>query len=732
MNDIGEILTQLLIDFNIFSAMIEHTFRHHVSETIRTTKQGFAVTAMKKRMLLFSSLILLFFLSGCSFFNHNAQIEIIRQTPQQSLQSKHLLAGAARADITPPPGMPMAGYSMWANYGKGFRTRLFARVLYLKPRSGSAVALVQCDLLTGSLLLNQRVAERIASKTDVGMEGLTIAGTHTHSGPGNYFENNFYNDHASNAAGFDSGYFDYLSGQIAEAIIRAYADRKPARIATGKVHIRHMTRNRSIQSYQANKNIAAKKLPDSDEAVNPELYMIRVDVKDNNQSYRPLAAVSSFSIHGTAVPSGNNLYNGDVFAYMEREVERGIQNDYKTSWEPIHAAFNGTHADGSPNYQKQGFTEARRIGTFVGQKALELFHSLDGKLKDDVTVNFAAREIDVFSEPCVDGICLCPRPVVGASLAAGADDGPSPVIRKLPWLRQGSARWFFTTSCQGHKRTLAGPLQYLFLRRNNFPHRLFLQTIQIDDVLIVPLPFETTKEAGVRLAGQCRAKLMAENKNDLRHVVVVSCANGYFGYVTTPEEYSIQRYEGGHTLYGPQTQPFLAAHVSKLTLAMKNGARAAPLPEKWSYTLREKNFTTGHHADETTGRKISDPAFVASKVHDEPYWSVVWQDRPPGLISWGKTMVRIEESTDKKSWKQSLMNGQPLNDSGYDIAVLHHKTINRGSTGVYETRWYNPPAHVQDKYYRFVILPQAGQDLLYSEAFNQTDQIFSAPYFNPL
>jgi len=78
------------------------------------------------------------------------------------------------------------------------------------------------------------------------MDGLMIAGTHTHSGPGNYFENNFYNDHASNAAGFDSGYFDYLSGQIAEAIIRACADRKPARIATGKVHIRHMTRNRSI------------------------------------------------------------------------------------------------------------------------------------------------------------------------------------------------------------------------------------------------------------------------------------------------------------------------------------------------------------------------------------------------------------------------------------------------------------------------------------------------------
>ena len=30
-------------------------------------------------------------------------------------------------------------------------------------------------------------------------------------------------------------------------------------------------------------------------------------------------------------------------------------------------------------------------------------------------------------------------------------------------------------------------------------------------------------------------------------------ANGYSGYVTTPEEYSAQRYEGASTLYGPHT-----------------------------------------------------------------------------------------------------------------------------------------------------------------------------------
>ena len=674
------------------------------------------ITEIWKTLFLLFAYI--FILTGCSFLTNNIQIEIARQTPLQNVESKYLLAGAAKADITPPPGMPLAGYSMWANYGKGFRTRLSTRVLYLKPASGRAVALVQCDLLTGSILLNQRVAEIIAKETDVGINGLLVAGTHTHSGPGNFFENNFYNDNASNAAGFDPGYFDYLSTQIAKAIIQAYKEKRPAKIATGKMQIQKMTRNRSIESYRANKNVPAQTPPDIYEAVNPDLYLIRVDGLDNDGKYRPLAALSSFSVHGTAVPAKNNLYNGDVFAYIEREVEHGIKKSYKTFWEPIHAAFNGTHADNSPNYNKQGFIEARRIGTSIGQKALKLFRSLDGKLKNDVTINFAAREIDVFSQNCIDETCLCERPVVGSTLAAGADDGPSPVISKLPWLRQGSARWFFTKSCQGYKRTLAGPLQYIYLPKNDFPHQMLLQVIQIDDILLIPLPFETTKESGVRIAKQCAERLASENKNDLRFFVAISCANGYFGYVTTPEEYSIQRYEGGHTLYGPQTQLFLAKQLSKLTLEMGKGKSENNFPEKWSYNLRVKRFIAGETENDTQRKAITPPSFIATKNNEEPYWFFIWEDLPPQLVSWEQTMVRIEESNDRNTWKQLLIGGQPLDDSGYDIAVLCNNIINQGKTGVYETRWYNPPSDEKGKYYRFAILPQAGQDFLYSAPFH--------------
>jgi len=665
----------------------------------------------------------LLMLSSCAFWTHSISIEIIAQEHLPQSPAGAFLAGAAKEDITPPPGMPLAGYALWANKGKGFRTRLYARVVYLKSASGASVALVQCDLLAGSLLLNQRVAALVASQTDVGMENLLITATHTHSAPGNYFDSNFYNDHASNVPGFHPEYFEFLAQKIARAVIRAYQEKRPAKIASGKTQIWNLTRNRSLQAYLANQNIAYEKQPGSYEAVNPDLYLIRIDAMDDDGQYRPLAAVSSFSIHGTAVPMENNLYNGDVFAYIEREVERGIKKHYPSSRQPIHAAFNGTHADNSPNYQKQGYPEARRIGTAVGRRAFELFCSLDGALKNDAVIRHAAREIDLFVERCVEDLCLCHRPVVGSALAAGADDGPSPVISKLPWLKQGSARWFFTQSCQGHKRTLAGPLQYLFLPKKDFPHRLFLQVIQINDVLLLPVPFETTKEAGARMAAECARK---PARVDFHHAVVISCANGYFGYVTTPEEYRIQRYEGGHTLYGPQTQPFLARHLAVLTEKMIQGQNEFSFAGRRHYDLRAGNFPKEKAPPGAQRKAVGQPLWVLSRGGGESYWSFSWEDLPSDRLFWDQPMVRVEKSKDGVVWEPLILDGESVDDEGYDLAVVNLSMLEGGAKGLYETRWYLPaetrPEEEGKTIYRFAVLPQSGQAVFYSPAFPAAEE----------
>src|SRR4051794_41139024 len=141
-----------------------------------------------------------------------------------------VLAGAAEVDITPPPGMPKAGYSANAHDGNGFRTRLRARVTHLRAGT-SSLALVQCDLLGGSSVLQHLVADAVAGRTDIPLAGIWIGATHPHAGPGQFLGTDFYTPHASNRAGFDPAFTDFLVERIAGAVIEAHDTRAPAKVA---------------------------------------------------------------------------------------------------------------------------------------------------------------------------------------------------------------------------------------------------------------------------------------------------------------------------------------------------------------------------------------------------------------------------------------------------------------------------------------------------------------------
>jgi hypothetical protein len=151
---------------------------------------------------------------------------------------------------------------------------------------------------------------------------------------------------------------------------------------------------------------------------------------------------------------------------------------------------------------------------------------------------------------------------------------------------------------------------------------------------------------------------------------------------------------------------------------MGQGKNESNFPQHWTYNLRAKRFLASEVKSQTKRKMKTNPVFHAAKINDEPYWSFVWDDLPPHLISWEQTLVRIEKSDDGINWKQFRLNGQPQDDSGYDIAILCNDVVNHGETGIYETRWYNPPDREKKEFYRFLILPQAGQDFLYSMPFN--------------
>ena len=82
------------------------------------------------------------------------------------------------------------------------------------------------------------------------------------------------------------------------------------------------------------------------------------------------------------------------------------------------------------------------------------------------------------------------------------------------------------------------------------PVVLPLQYFRLGELAIIGFPGEITTEAGRQLRDLC-AEILKEA--GIRYVVISTYANSYFGYCTTFEEYQLQLYEGGHTVFGSRT-----------------------------------------------------------------------------------------------------------------------------------------------------------------------------------
>jgi len=634
------------------------------------------------------------------------------------LQKNYIVAGFSSVDITPPPGLPLAGFSTISDSSRGLRTRLKAKVLYLKSGNNKPVTIVVCDLLSGSILLHHKISEQIKNKTDIERAGLLLAGTHTHSAAGNYFGSDFYNSYASNKSGFEQNFLNFLLKRISNSIIDAYNKQAPAKIATGSTKIYNVTINRSLNAYLNNDNIKNNSKFQKSEAVNPSIHVIRIDCMDNDGKYKPIGAFSTFSIHPNTKPQYlDKLYNGDVFAYIQREVEQGIYNHYKTSWYPVHAAANYTHGDNNPDKIDDfinNYIHIKKIGTIIGQKALELIKSLDNDLKGDVFIKYNAKEIDLLKHYKDNNDHICSRAAIGCALLAGAEN-KNTLLYYIPPFAPGNPRKYFTGTCQGHKRIAFGPLQYLYLKKECFPRLLFTQIIQIHDTLIIPLPFEICYEAGKRIASH--AQNLCNNNKSINKFVPVSCSNGYFGYVTTPEEYQIQHYEGGHTIYGFNTLAYINNQLTDI-INNFNNSNYNMLINKWDFHLKSKNYYP-LHMDYNGGRyEDSKPEYNKKEAEKESYWSFKWFDVPPDKINFHNPLVKIEYKN--KSWQSLMYNNFCVDDDGYDIAIIFLNKLDKNNMGLYEARWYNPEKYLlENENYnkRFAILPRNGQEIFYSSIF---------------
>jgi hypothetical protein len=206
-----------------------------------------------------------------------------------------LRAGAARADITPPTGHPMWGYSARKDAPcVGVLDRLQARALVLAADK-ERIALVSLDLGRAPPRAST-AAIRARVKEAAGIEHVFLVASHTHHGP--VLELDKWPTEKTS-------YVRQLERKLADVILEANKALKPARL--GMVS-KEVTLNRNRHSKRA------------DAPVDRELLVMRVEDGDG----RPIAHAVNFAAHPTMLPASTLKfspdYPGSLSALVEKET----------------------------------------------------------------------------------------------------------------------------------------------------------------------------------------------------------------------------------------------------------------------------------------------------------------------------------------------------------------------------------------------------------------------------
>lgn len=139
------------------------------------------------------------------------------------MKAGFLMAGFGRSDITPRPGVGLAGFGPWLNRNStSVRQPLLARCAVLE-QAGKPVILLSLELIGLGRDLQATIRGRIAGECGLDPEDIFIACTHTHSGPQTH-------DHIGWGHA-DDLYRETLPGRVIPAVREAIAHKRPMRIS---------------------------------------------------------------------------------------------------------------------------------------------------------------------------------------------------------------------------------------------------------------------------------------------------------------------------------------------------------------------------------------------------------------------------------------------------------------------------------------------------------------------
>lgn len=558
------------------------------------------------------------------------------------------------------------GYADTKQLGSGLRQRLYSRAFIIGDVAHPADRFVYLvlDTQSGDTAVRYGILEELTKLgldfAVYGQHNVAVTGTHSHSGPGAWLN---YLLPQITSKGFDKQSYQAIVDGAVLSIQRAHESLQPGYLTVGSTKVSGANINRSLYAYLANPEKEREKYnvtTEDDGSVDKTLTLLRFQRASDGKS---TGVLTWFPTHGTSMLGNNTLISGDNKGVAADLFEKSVVGDANVAEGFVAAYSQANVGDTSPNvlgawcedgsgsecsfenstcsdgksqhchargpffrvkdngasscYEigKRQFEPARRLydgldreGSFIAGSSVKSFHTF--------------QDMSNYSFPLRNGsyVRTCPA-ALGYSFAAGTSDGPGAFdfTQNDPNTPSASPIWRVVSGalkapseeqkeCHFPKPILldVGEITSPYLWT---PNIVDVQVFRVGQLLIVVSPGEATTMAGRRwkeAVHNSATSLALSGSSIVDPVVVIGGpANSYTHYISTPEEYGIQRYEGASTLYGPFT---LDAYIN-LTLSYlphlhpDSSSQPLPGPEPPNNVNRSLSFITGVVYDNPPFRK---------------------------------------------------------------------------------------------------------------------------------
>ncbi|SME98120.1 neutral/alkaline non-lysosomal ceramidase N-terminal domain-containing protein [Pseudobacteriovorax antillogorgiicola] len=567
------------------------------------------------------------------------------------------LAGASAHDITGPMiGTIMNGYGSPDHRPHGIHMRLWSRSLVLQDScTGQIVSLTVNDLGMIFSDLKQTILDRLEQEVpgQFSHRNLLLAATHTHSALGGYSHRTLYN---IPTLGFHSEVYEAIVTGTVKSIIDAYHSMEPSRLFVNQGRLSGAGFNRSIAAYNSNPSWER----DLYSAPVPETMTLLKVVKKSGQD---LASFNWFAVHPVSLPLSGQMISGDnkglAAYYLEKSVtQKQGQKGY------VAGFLQGNSGDVSPypisidGYQHQkGWQRLEDSAQKQFQKAKVLHQEARQELAGPMKIVHTFIDLHTYGIDGQNGGKTC-YGALGFAFAAGTENA-NPLALFEEGLPKQGASWPHLQlmpedqSCHGEKKILLPTGRF---NPSWTPHVLPFQIITIGSLAIIAAPFEITTMAGRRMK-----RLLRESIESLgiRYTVLSALANDYAHYVTTPEEYQAQHYEGGSTLFGIRT---LEAYIEIYRKLMTQLKASEPFRVKKGYeALQRPWFKAGIELTldskpiyKNYGSLVV--PLMSQYQHGEPITAKFWAGDPRHSQANKGNYFRIEKQSATSSDWQEVLN----------------------------------------------------------------------------